>query len=123
MEKKAPFDIEVLRKKLASGEPHQLTVVSDSMTPLIKVGEEITIKAKPAPENLQIFDIVLFYQGGRLNAHILTKIDKNKDQLITRPLKDPRHQDYPLNYDDLLGVISNKQLSWWHKFKVLAGSI
>lgn len=123
MKKQTSLEIEVLRQKLASGSPHQLTVVSDSMSPLIAIGEDIVVHPRPAKEDLKIFDIILFYQGGRLNAHFLTKIDWQGDTFITRPLKDPRHQDYPLQYQDILGIIKNKKLNWWHKLKVLASSL
>lgn len=113
------FDHEVLRKKLSRGEVIKLCVVSDSMEPLIKTGEEISIgRPKPLTE-LDLFDIVLFRQGNRLNAHFLSKIDRQSDVIITRPLKDPRTQDYPIQYEDIFGMILHKKVSWWQKLRVL----
>lgn len=113
------FDHEVLKKKLSRGEPHRLTIVSNSMEPLIKTGEEVEVQAPPKAEKLALFDIILFRQGNRLNAHFLTKVDWQNDQFITRPLRDPRHQDYPLKYDDIIGIIAHKKISLWQKLRVL----
>lgn len=110
------FDIEVLKQKIASGRDHTLTVVSDSMIPLIAVGESITVGPVAT---LKVFDIVLFFQGARLNVHYLTRIDHEQGQYITRSLKNPHEQDYPLKRSDILGVIINKKLSIWHKIKIL----
>ncbi|GEM_PF-2255544 len=117
--KNSQFDLEVLKRKLASGRDQTLTVVSDSMSPLILVGEEIHITAINEEIGLKIFDIILFYQGGRLNTHFLTKIDKIEDQFITRSLKISGDQDYPLKRSEIIGKIKNKKLSFWHKLKVL----
>lgn len=113
------LDHEVLKKKLASGDSFGLTVVSDSMEPLIMTGETIWPVAPPAAQELKIFDIILFRQGQKLNAHFLTKVDSENDLFITRPLKDPRHQDYPLKYNDIVGLIAHKKISLWQKLRVL----
>lgn len=115
---KIPFDIEVLRKKLLKGDSVSLTVVSDSMEPLIKTGENIEV-GQVELANLQLFDIILFFQGGRLNTHFLSKIDHNNKQYITRPLKNPDQNDYPLSGEEILGIINNKRLNFWHKLRIV----
>ena len=113
------FDLEILKKKLARGEEHSLTVVSDSMEPLIKTGEEVIVCSLPDPQNLKIFDIILFHQGNRLNAHFLTKVDWKSDHYVTRPLKGSSRQDYPLTYKNIIGLIAYKKLSWWQKLRIV----
>jgi signal peptidase I len=117
--KQLQFDHEVLRKKLARGEQHTLKIVSNSMEPLIKVGEEVVVCSPPKPEHLQIFDILVFSQGNRLNAHFLTKVDWQRDHFVTRPLRDPSQQDYPISFKDIIGIIPHKKIGWWQKLRIL----
>ncbi|MCR9202935.1 MAG: hypothetical protein NXH75_00015 [Halobacteriovoraceae bacterium] len=112
-----PFDIEVLRKKLLRGDIVSLQVVSDSMEPVIKTGESIDV-GHISLKSLRPFDIILFFQGGRLNTHLLVKTDEINNQFITQPLKLPKHNDYPLSGDEILGIVKNKKLNLWHRLRV-----
>lgn len=110
------FQREVAKKKLRAGGTIELRVASDSMVPLLKVDELIVVKSK---ESYELFDVVLFEQGDRFNAHFLTKIDLENQVYLTRSLKNPSSHDYPLRPEQLLGVVENKKLSLWQKLKVL----
>lgn len=116
------FDIQALKRVLNAKGTSELKVVSDSMEPLIKVGENITVQ-KPLIKELNIFDIIVFNQGARLNCHYLTKIDHQQDQYITRSLKNPTSQDYPISFDDIIAHVTNKKLSLWHKSVILIRSL
>lgn len=113
-----PFDIEVLRKKLLRGDTVSLQVVSNSMEPVIKTGEMIEV-SRVSLSDLKVFDIILFFQGGRLNSHFLAKTDENNNQFITRPLNGSGPSDYPLRGDEIIGIVSNKKLNLWHRLKVM----
>lgn len=113
-----PFDIDVLRKKLLVGDLVDLTVVSNSMVPIIKVQDVIQVK-KVETKDLKPFDIILFYQGGRLNCHFLTKTDWQNNTFITQSYKNFPSPDFPLKAENIIGIITNKKLNLWHRFKVL----
>lgn len=112
------FDFKALKKILDQNHQHNLTVISDSMDPVIKVGEEI-ILAKVEKSQLKLFDIIIFEQAGRLNSHFLTQIDSENNRYITRSLKSPDSNDYPIQWEQILGKVSTKNLSWIQKLKVL----
>ncbi len=113
------FQREVAKKKLLGGATITLKVASDSMVPLLKVGEEIQVKGRKELSDYHLFDVVLFEQGSRFNAHFLTKADHNNQIYLTRSLKNPSSHDYPLKPHQLLGVVINKKISLWQKLKVL----
>ncbi len=118
----AQFDLLALRKILEANHRYILSVVTDSMEPLIKVGEDITIERVNKTE-LSTFDIIVFDQAGKLNAHFLTHIDLEKDQFLTRSLKNPHTNDYPIKWEQILGRVSTKKLNWILKLKVLWAEI
>lgn len=112
------FDRAWLKEKLEQEESVTLTVVSESMAPIIKKGEQITIE-KVELKELQVFDIILFEQAERLNCHFITQIhiasDKNESTFITNAYSSPKRSDYPLHHDQILGKVRGKALSFYHK--------
>lgn len=112
------FDFKALKKLIERNGQHKLTVITDSMEPLIKVGEEI-ILTKIDKNQLNIFDILVFEQAGRLNSHFLTQIDHKKNCYVTRSLKNPDTNDYPIQWEQILGRVSTKNLNWIQKLKIL----
>ncbi len=113
------FDLQILKKQLSSGQIISLNVASDSMHPLLKVGELIKVEKVSKRENLQVFDLIVFDQGGRLNVHFLAKADHSNQEYITQCLKYPGQNDYPLKPEQIMGRVLNKKLSLWQKMKVL----
>lgn len=122
MSENRDFDIQALKMVLNGKGASELKVVSDSMEPLIKVGESIVLE-KSQLNQLKIFDIIVFNQGARLNCHYLTKTDHKRDQFITRSLKNPTSQDYPIQSKDIIARVKNKKLSWWHKSIIMIRSL
>lgn len=116
------FDLLALRRILEKNGSHSLSVVSDSMEPLIKVGERITL-ALPQKEELKVFDVILFDQANRLNCHFVTRINHQKDSYTTRSLKFPHSQDYPIKWEQIIAFIPAKKLNWFHKLKVIWAEI
>ena len=113
------FDLQVLKKRLLSGSTVELKVASDSMVPLLKVGEIVQVKKHHSIEELSHFDLIVFEQANQLNIHFLSKIDLNNQLLVTRPLKRPDSNDYPIHPNQVLGIVPNKKLSLWQKLRVL----
>lgn len=107
----------LLRKKIKT-EPINFRIVSDSMLPLIKVGEKISMTK--LPEKLNIFDIIVFYDKGKLICHFVWLDQKVfNDTVITRSLKDPYKNELPRAYKNLLGWVPSKKISWTYKTKII----
>ena len=113
------FDLQILKKQLVNESVVKLKVVSDSMVPLIKIGDLIEVQKIADLKELKHFDIIVFDQAGRLNVHFLTKIDHTHQQYITQCLKFRGENDYPLKPDQIIGLVKNKNLSLWQKMKVI----
>lgn len=116
------FDFLALKRLLDKNGHHKLKVITDSMEPLIKVGETVTL-SPVILNDLELFDIILFKQAAKLNAHFLVKINHKEDQYITRSLKFPNSNDYPIKWDQILGVVTSKKLGWFLKLKVMWASL
>lgn len=109
---------ELVKDKLRKDGKLQIKIVSDSMEPILKVSE--TFDVDPLPQKLQIFDLVVFYQSQKLNCHFLWRDQKEfNNSIVTRSLKNPQHDDVPVTYDCLLGIVLGKKLSILQTFSVL----
>lgn len=110
---------ELLKEGLRAKSTWPVKIISDSMEPLIKTGEEVEVI--PAPENLQRFDILVFWSESKLICHYLWSRNQLKfnhaDQLlVTRPLK-YRGEDFPISPHHVLGVVKHRRLNLWQKIK------
>jgi hypothetical protein len=94
----------------------ELQIVSDSMVPLIGVGQRVkVIEPINRPERYQI---IVFHQASRLVCHYFsstTWID-GEEYWITRSLKEPSGHDYPVHPSLVLGQVKDVSISWWRKF-------
>lgn len=107
----------LLQKKTRQGQSLSLQVASDSMHPLLKIGQLITVQ-NAAVESLKVFDLIVYWEQGRLQCHFLWH--KNSDGgLITRSLKNPTISDPLVSQQDYLGIVSGTGLSLWHKGKII----
>lgn len=88
------------------------------MTPLIQVGSTVSV-SKVEKEELKPFDIILFDQGGRLNCHFLSHFDHERNSYSTRSLKSPQGTDFPLEWNSILGKVTNKKIGLFQKARVL----
>lgn len=120
-------DISFLRVLLNKKKHLSCRIVSDSMSPFIKVGDEIKIST---PESLNRplsrFDLIVFTQSNKLMCHYVWRKNKhfNKGKVLaTRSLKNPREDDYPVSQEHILGVVVGKKLSWWRRLKILIMSM
>lgn len=95
-------------------------IISDSMSPLIMVGDKIRIE--PLPSTLSQFDIVVFYDGVRLVCHYVTSVNwiKNaKGEIIinTRGLRNP-FLDLPITVSSVLGIVTSHKIPFWTRLKL-----
>lgn len=92
-------------------------VISDSMYPVIKIGDEVIVDV--GQENIKRFDIIVIFHDGKLICHYLWR----KNRLITPILLQTRNMsgklDYPVEMKDYLGKVLNHKLSIWQKLKII----
>jgi hypothetical protein len=92
-------------------------VITDSMVPVIKVGEAIVIAV--GDMDIKRFDIVVIYHDEKLICHYLWR----KNKIITPVLLQTRNMaggyDYPVGLENYLGKVLSHKLSFWQKLKIL----
>lgn len=93
-------------------------VASDSMMPLLKVGDHLQLTEKS--RNLKIFDVIVFNRQQKLLVHYVWKnqLDFN-NSVITRSLKNPYQNEEPVLYSEIAGIIHLPAFSVWLKTKVI----
>ena len=116
------FDLMLFKTILKRDKMASLTVVSDSMSNLIRVGEQIEIQYLEDHHSLKPFDIILFEQAGKLNCHFLAKVDQLNNLYVTKSLKNPEVNDYPLESAQILGIVKGKKISFIRKLSLLIRS-
>lgn len=93
-------------------------IVSDSMEPAVKIGEKIIVDVGTL--NLERFDIIVFFQNGKLIAHYMWEMNKLVQPILlrTRSLKYGQ-LDLPIGMNQYLGKVISHRLSNWQKFRIL----
>jgi len=91
-------------------------VVSDSMAPLIKVGDELTFEKKSA---YNIFDIILFKRKDELFVHFVWRDQSSfNNTLITRSLKNYLADEEPVSIGEVLGTVAEFKIPAATKIKI-----
>jgi hypothetical protein len=100
-----------LKSRLDQQGEMKLNVASDSMHPVLKIGQKITVK----PSNgvpLRKFDIIVFWGQGKLISHFLWAKQMNEANsefvIITKSLKEPSSHDIPIKENLILGIVDCK---------------
>ena len=86
----------------------ELRVASTSMEPIIWK-DQLVIAEKADPQELEKFDIIIFWQQQKIFCHLLWHIQKdanNQNIFITKSLENPREIDIPLQEELLLGKVN-----------------
>ena len=92
-------------------------VVTDSMVPVIKVGEEVVIDVNA--NDIKRFDIIVIYHDGKLICHYLWRKNKLVKPILLQTRNMSGKLDYPVYETDYLGKVVNFRLSFWQKLKIL----
>ncbi len=112
--------IDGLKLLLIKNKKAQVRIVSDSMHPLIRSGEILSIS--PLYKELSRFDLIIFdYYGNPFCHFFWSKIfngTENDERIFTRSLKNPSQTDIPILPKDILGLVTNKKINWYLKIKV-----
>lgn len=92
-------------------------VVSDSMYPIIRIGDELLTEPVSAP--LDTFDIILFKRYNKLVVHYVWRNQKNfNNTVVTRSLNNIYVDEEPVSYLEILGKVSNYKISFFKKIKI-----
>jgi hypothetical protein len=112
--------IENFKILLEKNQKAKIKIASDSMWPLIRIGEQLTVHSINRP--LQRFDIIVFNYNGSPFCHFfwgkLLSKKSNEDQFFTRSLKSPAQTDLPIFSKDILGIITSKKIGFFLRFRV-----
>lgn len=115
------INFQILKKKLTKEKNLELKVATDSMSPLIAPGERIFVKS--LPDDLKVFDLIVYWDGEKLLCHFLWNKDNlsfgSDKNIVTRSLKEPKEFDIPVKVDSILGIVTSHKMSFWQKAKIL----
>ncbi len=92
-------------------------VVSDSMVPIIEIGDEVIIDVG----NMEIkrFDIIVIYQDERLVCHYLWRLNRYLKPILLQTRNMSGKMDFPVNTEDYLGKVMSHRLSFWQKLRII----
>lgn len=109
-------------KKLKMNPFFKGIVVTDSMEPLIMVGDKIIVEV--GNQELKRFDIVVFFQNGKLICHYLWAKNVIIQPILfqTRSLKYVK-KDFPVAMEDYLGKVVSHRLPKLEKLKIIFSQI
>lgn len=92
-------------------------IVSDSMTPIINIGDNVLIEVG----NLKLhrFDIVVIYVEGKLVCHYLWKMNSFVKPILIQTRNMRKQMDFPIVLEDYLGKVISHKLTFWQKIKIM----
>ncbi len=92
-------------------------IVSDSMTPILNMGDKILIEVG----NLKLnrFDIIVIYVDGKLVCHYLWKMNSFVRPILMQTRNMRKQLDFPITIEDYLGRVVSHKLTFWQKVKLM----
>lgn len=105
------------RTILAKTKTLSCRILSDSMWPLLRVGQSVTIS--PVPDELRPFDLIVFRYGERLYCHFVWAVWKDPHEIQTRSLKTCLSNDLPIDPSHVLGKVVDRKVPWWMRAAVI----
>jgi hypothetical protein len=99
-----------LQKNLKCKTTLPIIIQSDSMHPVLKVGQKYSVEYAPY-DDLKEFDIVVFLQGEQLMAHFLWHFNSLENRWQTRSIRYPHIPDCPVKKELYLGRINRPTIS------------
>lgn len=114
-------DFVLMRNALDAGHELKCRIVSDSMSPLLEVDDEIRVEKVADLKSLSPFDLIVFQQREQLICHFVWRHNRlsKKPSLTTRSLKEPLNDDVPVTGERLLGKVTNRRIPAWTRWKIL----
>jgi hypothetical protein len=103
------IEFEKLKSLLALKGELKLRVASDSMHPVLRISQIITVRPCHS-DSLKRFDIIVFWEQGKMICHFLWAKQHNKmnkeSLYITKSLKSPLDHDIPIIDKMILGKVA-----------------
>ena len=92
-------------------------VISDSMEPILKPQEKITIEVNAT--ELKRFDLVVIYLNQKLVCHYLWRINKIVAPILLQTRSMTGQSDIPVPVTDCLGKVVSHRLNFWMRLRLL----
>ncbi len=92
-------------------------VVSGSMEPVIRTGEEILIDVGNV--DLKPFDIIVFYFDEKLICHFLWRKNRIAHPILYQTRNMQGSADLPITEEFILGKVISHRISLWRRLKLL----
>jgi signal peptidase I len=88
-------------------------IVSGSMDPVIKVGDQIVVEV--GHPDLKRFDIIVFHAHGKLICHYIWAYNRIFTPVLFQTRSLFGNKDHPIDHSSYLGKVVSHKLSWWRK--------
>ncbi len=92
-------------------------VISDSMKPIIQIGDEVVIDV--GNMDIKRFDIIVIYDNEKIVCHYLWKMNRYLKPILIQTRNMAGRLDYPVALEDYLGKVVSHRLSLWQKVKII----
>lgn len=92
-------------------------IISDSMEPVIRTGEDITVKV--GEKDLKRFDIIVIYQDDKLVCHYLWQMNRIVRPVLLQTRNMKGTYDHPVSEDHYLGKVISHQIGFLRKLSLL----
>lgn len=102
--KSSSITFDLLKEKIETTKLPNFQIISNSMSPFLKIGDEVLLK-NITPEDLRIGDIIVYQMNGHLFSHRYINIIKKEGRILGLIFKG----DNSLDFDGYL-VFNNKLL-------------
>jgi len=107
-----------LKKKLMDDGKLNIRIVSDSMYPCLKIGDQIEVA--PLTRPLKTFDIIVYLSENRFICHYVWKNQIDFDNtIVTRSIKNSNSDEIPLPFSNILGQVNERRISLLLRFTIL----
>lgn len=92
-------------------------VVSDSMVPIIQVGEQVIIDV--GNMDVKRFDVIVIYMDGKLVCHYLWRVNRYLKPILLQTRNMSGNLDFPVKIEDYLGKVMSHRLGFWQKLRII----
>lgn len=105
----------VLRKSILK-RPLKVKIITGSMKPLIRINETIEV-SNIGESELKTYDVVVYHaEDQKLICHFIWgKSTLNPGKYLLGSLNGGNRLDFPVPKDKILGVVTNKKITFWYK--------
>lgn len=92
-------------------------IVSDSMTPILNIGDNVLIEVGDL--ELNRFDIIVIYVDGKLVCHYLWKMNSFVKPILMQTRNMRKQMDFPIDLTDYLGKVVSHKFTFLQKLRLM----